>query len=158
MGWVLVMMLLTTMDVAGRAFFSRPVTGTIELNRSMLAVFAVLGLAYTHHERANVRVTLLLDRLPPVPRRVLEILSDLICIALAGLLSWQSGVMGIEEIHAGTTTDALSLPIFPLYFLLSAGTFLLCLETARQLAARVQSLAASVGRSGKDRPGRIDAG
>ena len=148
MGWVLVMMFLTTLDVSGRAFFSRPITGAIELNRCMLAVFAVLGLAYTHRERANVRVTMLLDMLPPAPRAVLEILSHLVCIGLAGLLCWQSGVMGVEEIHTGTTTDALSIPIFPLYFLLSAGSFFLCLEMARQLVAGVEAFFASVPRCG----------
>lgn len=151
MGWVMVMMLLTTLDVAGRAFFSRPVTGTIELNRCMLAVFAVLGLAYTHRERANVRVTMLLDMLPPAPRIFLEILSHLICIGLVGLLCWQSGVMGIEEIHTGTTTDALSIPIFPLYFLLSAGSFFLCLEITRQLLADSKRFIASFQGSGEAR-------
>lgn len=151
MGWVMVMMFLTTLDVSGRAFFSRPVTGTIELNQCMLAVFAVLGLAYTHRERANVRVTMLLDILPRTPRTLLEILSHLICLGLAGLLCWQSGVMGIEEIHAGTTTDALGIPIFPLYFLLSAGSFFLCLEITRQLLADVKGFIASFQGRGEAR-------
>jgi TRAP-type C4-dicarboxylate transport system permease small subunit len=151
MGWVMVMMFITTLDVSGRAFFSRPITGAIELNRCMLAVFSVMGLAYTHHERANVRVTMLLDLLPPAPRAFLEILSHLICIGLVGLLCWQSGVMGVEEIHAGTTTDALSIPIFPLYFLLSAGSFFLCLEMARQLLADVKAFSASFRRCGEAR-------
>jgi len=133
MGWVMAMMLLTTVDVSGRAFLSRPVTGSIELNRLMLAVFAVSGLAYTHREGANVRVTLLLDRLPLAARAILEVLSHLVSITIVGLLAWQSGVSGVEEIHAGTTTDALGIPIYPLYFLLAAGAFSLCLEMARQL-------------------------
>ena len=139
MGWVVAMMLLTTLDVAERAFFSRPAPGAIELNRFMLAVFAIMGLAYTHRERANVRVTLLLEALPRIPRAFLELLSHLVGIGIVGLLAWQSGVMGVEEIHAGTTTDALGIPVYPLYFLLSAGAFLLCLEMGRQLAADIAS-------------------
>ena len=140
MGWVMVMIFLTVLDVSGRAFFSRPIPGAIELNRSMLAVFTVMGLAYTHHKRANVRVTMLLDKLPRAPRVFLEILSHLLSMGLFGLLCWQSGVMGGEEIDAGTTTDALGIPVFPLYFLLSAGSFLLCLEISRQLLVDVKSL------------------
>ncbi|MCP4109042.1 MAG: TRAP transporter small permease, partial [Desulfobacteraceae bacterium] len=43
MGWVLVMMLLTTFDIAGRYFFSKPIPGTIELSEFMLAIFGIMG-------------------------------------------------------------------------------------------------------------------
>jgi TRAP-type C4-dicarboxylate transport system permease small subunit len=151
MGWVMVMMLLTTLDVSGRALFSRPVAGSIELNRILLAVFTVTGLAYTQRQGANVRVTLLLDMLPPGPRAALEILSHLVAVGIVGLLSWQSGVSGIEEIRAGTTTDALGIPIYPLYFLIAAGSLCLCLEMIRQLAAAAAAFSSAGRRGGRDR-------
>ncbi len=128
MGWVLVMMFLTTFDVAGRYFFSKPIPGAIELSEFMLAIFGILGMAYTHHAGANVRVTMLTDALPPGFAALIRTVTDLLCLLIAALLAWQGWIMGIEEFHAGTTTDTLRIPVYPLQFLFALGAFLLSLE------------------------------
>ena len=127
MGWVVVMMLLTTFDVAGRTLFSRPIPGSIELGEFMLAIFGVLGMAYTHFAGANVKVTMLTDILPAKLRNVIELITSALSLGIMGMLSWQGGVLAIEEMHMGTTTDNLSLPTFPVYWLLSIGAGLLSL-------------------------------
>jgi TRAP-type C4-dicarboxylate transport system permease small subunit len=128
MGWVIVMMLLTTFDVAGRYFFSNPIPGAIEMSEFMLAIFGILGMAYTHHSGANVKVTMLTSALPPRFARLIEIITILLSFQIIAMLVWYGIVSGIEEFHAGTTTDTLGIPLHPLYFLLSAGAGLLCLE------------------------------
>lgn len=127
MGWVMVMMLLTTFDVAGRTFFSSPIPGSIELGEFMLAIFGVLGMAYTHFAGANVKVTMLTDILPPRLRNFVECLTDLMALVIMAFLTWHGGVSAIEEMHAGTTTDNLGIPTFPIYWLLSIGAGLLTL-------------------------------
>ncbi|SMC87251.1 TRAP-type mannitol/chloroaromatic compound transport system, small permease component [Desulfocicer vacuolatum DSM 3385] len=128
MGWVLVMMCLTTLDVAGRHFMSSPVPGTIELSEFMLAVFGILGIAYTHESGANVRVTLLIDKLPRRIVLFLTAFTDFLAFQIISMLAWYAGVMVLEEFHSGTTTDTLAIPVYPLYVLLCAGAFLLALE------------------------------
>ena len=128
MGWVIVMMLLTTFDVAGRYFFSKPIPGAIEMSEFMLAIFGILGMAYTHQSGANVKVTILTSALPPRLARVVEIFTILLSFQIIAMLVWYGIVSGIEELHAGTTTDTLGIPLYPLYFLLSGGAGLLCLE------------------------------
>ena len=127
MGWVMVMMFLTTIDVAGRYFFSKPVPGSIELGEFMLAIFGILGMAYTHFAGANVKVTMLTRVLPPRVEKIIETLTGLFGLQIMAMLTWYGGVLGIEEYHAGTTTDTLGIPISPLYWLLSLGAGLLCL-------------------------------
>lgn len=128
MGWVIVMMLLTTVDVAGRYFFSKPIPGAIEMSEFMLAIFGILGMAYTHQSGANVKVTMLTSALPPRLARLTEIITILLSFQIIAMLVWYGMVSGIEEVQAGTTTDTLGIPLYPLYFLLSVGAGLLCLE------------------------------
>ena len=128
MGWVLAMMFLTTLDVAGRYFFSCPIPGAIELSEFMLAAFGILGIAYTHEAGANVRVTLLVAKLPRRMALFIKAFTDLLALQIISMLAWYAGVMVLEEFNSGTTTDSLAIPIYPLYILLCLGAFLLALE------------------------------
>lgn len=128
MGWVLVMMFLTTLDVGGRYFFSSPIPGAIEMSEFMLAVFGVLGIAYTHGVGANVKVTMLTGKLPVRVASLLELITGLLSLQIVSMLTWYGVVMGMDEFKNGTTTDTLAIPIFPLHLLLSIGAFLLMLE------------------------------
>ena len=128
MGWVLVMMILTTADVAGRYFLSKPVPGAMEMSSFMLAAFAMLGMAHTHHRGANVRVTMLIRTLPPFFANLLVIISAVLTLQVVGMMAWYAVIMGLEEYHAGATTDALSIPLYPLEFLLALGLLFLGLE------------------------------
>lgn len=125
MGWVIVMMLLTTVDVSGRFLFSAPVPGSIELGEFMLAIFGILGMAYTHFAGSNVRVTMLTRILPPRIEALISALTGLMSLVIMAMLCWYGGVSAVEEFHFGTTTDNLGLPVYPLYWLLSVGAGLL---------------------------------
>ncbi len=138
MGWVIVMMLLTTFDVAGRYFLSKPIPGAIEMSEFMLAIFGILGMAYTHQAGANVKVTMLTSALPPRLARLTETITLVLSFQIVAMLVWYGIVSGIEELQAGTTTDTLGIPIYPIYFLLSAGAGLLCLELFLNLIESVQ--------------------
>ena len=140
MGWVLVMMFLTTLDVGGRYFFSRPIPGAIEMSEFMLAIFGVLGIAYTHGAGANVKVTMLTGKLNVRASAFLDLITGLLSLQIVSVLSWYGVVMGLEEFRNGTTTDTLAIPIFPLQFLLSAGAFLLVLEILMNVISAGASL------------------
>ena len=138
MGWVIVMMMLTTIDVAGRYFLSKPIPGGIEMSEFMLAIFGILGMAYTHQSGANVKVTMLTAVFPPRLASLTETITLLLSLQIVALLAWYGIVSGIEEFHLGTTTDTLGIPIYPLYFLLSAGAWLLCLELLVNIIESIQ--------------------
>ncbi|MCP4346009.1 MAG: TRAP transporter small permease [Desulfobacterales bacterium] len=140
MGWVLVMMFLTTFDIAGRYFFSKPIPGTIELSEFMLAIFGITGIAYTHQAGGNVRVTMLVDALPLKWAALTNTVTNILSLAIVALLAWYGFVAGIEEFHAGTTTDSLGIPIYPLKFLLAISAFLLSLEITISLIESVRSI------------------
>jgi TRAP-type transport system small permease protein len=135
MGWVLLMMFLTTLDVALRYFFSSPIPGALEVSEVMLAIFGILGIAYTHGVGANVRVMMLVEKLPLRAAAVLNLVTGLLSLQIIVILVWYGVVTGMEEFRFGTTTDSLKIPLYPVHFLLPVGAFLLSLEIVKDLIA-----------------------
>jgi len=119
------MMLLTTCDVVARAFWHKPIMGTVELSSYMLVLFVFSGLAYTQQVKGHVRVTFLLSRLGPRWRYSLEVITNLLCVFIVGMLVWQGWVVGIEET---TVSDMLRIPQRPFRLLLPLAALLLGAE------------------------------
>jgi TRAP-type C4-dicarboxylate transport system permease small subunit len=147
MGWVMVMMGLTTVDVAGRIFFSKPLPGGIELTEIMLAVFGLLGLAYTHQSGSNIRVTMLVNALPKRFAAGLDVVTHCLCIGVIALLATQGWAMGLEEMASGTTTDLLKVPLFPIYFLLALASIFIGLEMLLMLISALKLVLTGNSRS-----------
>jgi TRAP-type C4-dicarboxylate transport system permease small subunit len=131
------MMLLTTCDVIGRVLWARPITGTVELSSYTLAVFILLGLAYTHQVKGHVRVTFLIAMLPPRGQSVVEIVTILLSLFIISILAWQGWIVGIEE---RTVSDMLRIPQLPFRLLVSLAGVFLCLELLIDLSAAIGKL------------------
>ena len=125
------MMLLTAGDVIGRAVWARPIPGAVELSSYMLAVFILLGVAYTHQVKGHVRVTMLVSRLPKRAGLILDVVTTLLSLFMISILAWQGWVVGIEE---RTVSDMLRVPQLPFRLLVSVAGLLLCLELLIDLA------------------------
>ena len=124
--WSLVfLMLLTAADVVGRDLLGHPVPGTVELSQYLLAVFILLGLAYTQQIKGHVNVSILISRLPVSGQLFLKLISSVLGLALFGLLAWQGWVVGFSE---RTVSDLLRVPQFPFRILVAVAAFLVCLE------------------------------
>lgn len=137
MFFLIPMMLLTTGEVVGRAVWSRPIPGSMELSSYMLAIFVLLGIAYTHQVGGHVRVTMLVSRIPEKAALVLQILTTLLSLFIIGVMAWQGWVVGMEE---RTVSDMLRVPQFPFRMLVSAAGFFLCLELLLDLVGSIQKL------------------
>ena len=131
------MMLLTTVDVIGRAVWTRPIPGAVELSSYMLNVFILLGVAYTHQARGHVRVSMLISRLPEKAEIILDIIATLLSLFILAILAWQGWVVGIEET---SVSDMLRIPQMPFRLLVSLAGLFLCLELLIDLSASVRKL------------------
>jgi TRAP-type C4-dicarboxylate transport system permease small subunit len=116
------MMLLTSADVLGRVIWARPIPGTVELSSYLLAVFILLGIAYTHQVKGHVRVSILATRLGERGQGILDIITTLLSLLIIGVMGWQGWVVGMEE---RTVSDMLRIPQHPFRLLVAlAGLFL----------------------------------
>ncbi|NTV32315.1 MAG: TRAP transporter small permease, partial [Deltaproteobacteria bacterium] len=56
MAMILPLMLLTFADVMLRGFFNKPIPGSFEISQYILAIFILLGAAYTQQVKGHVGV------------------------------------------------------------------------------------------------------
>jgi TRAP-type C4-dicarboxylate transport system permease small subunit len=125
MAMVIPLMLLTFADVTLRGFFNKPIPGTFELSQYMLAIFILLGAAYTQQVKGHVGVDFITSRLSPRRRAVCEIVTTLLSLFIIAIVIWQGWVEGITE---KAVSDQLRIPQYPFRVLVAVGAFLLWLE------------------------------
>ncbi|NWG03721.1 MAG: TRAP transporter small permease [Syntrophaceae bacterium] len=119
------LMLLTTSDVVGRKFFSKTIPGSFELSEYILAIFILLGAAYTQQVKGHVGVDFITSRLSPRVRAVCQIITIFLSLFIITILIWQGWIEGIRE---RTVSDMLRIPQYPFRLLVAIGGFLLWLE------------------------------
>ena len=125
MALLIPMMLLTTGEVLGRAVWNKPIPGTLELSSYMLAVFILLGLAYTQQVKGHVRVEMLIKRLPERVGLVLNSITTLLSLFIIVILAWQGWLLGLEE---KAVSDMLRIPQWPFKLLVFVAALSLTLE------------------------------
>ena len=137
MSLLIPLMLLTTGDVIGRGFFRKPIPGTFELSEYVLAVFILLGAAYTQQVKGHVGVDFITSKLPTRLRAVCEIITTFLSLFIIAIVIWQGFLEGIRE-H--TVSDMLRIPQYPFRLLVAIGGFLLWLELLIDLTSSIGKL------------------
>ena len=137
------MMLLTTGEVIGRAVWSKPIPGSMELSSYMLAVFILLGVAYTQQVKGHVRVSMLISLLPARTRACFEALTSLLSLCIVAVIAWQGWVIAMEE---RAVSDMLRIPQAPFKFLVFVAGLLLSLELLLDLVDSVRKIKKGAGR------------
>ena len=122
---IIPMMLLTAGDVLVRAVWGRHIPGTVELSSYMLAVFILLGVAYTHQVKGHVRVSMLVSRLPERAGIILNLITTILSLFIISILAYQGWEVGMEE---RTVSDILRIPQLPFRLLVAVAGLFLCLE------------------------------
>lgn len=134
--FLLPLMLLTATDVVGRDLLNFPIPGTIELSQYLLAVFVLLGIAYTQQVKGHVRVSVLVSRLPDRLQLLLGILNPLLSLLIFAVLVWQGLVIAFEE---KTVSELLRIPQSPFRMLVALAALLTCLELVLDLTSSIKS-------------------
>lgn len=105
-----VMALVTLADILGRAALRLPVPGVVEIVELALAcsTFAGIALAFLRGEHVTVD---LLERAPPLLRRLLDALVAAAVVALLALLVWLMRHDVADAAEFGDATAVLGLPV-----------------------------------------------
>ena len=131
------LMLMTFADVVSRGLFNKPITGTFELSSYILAIFVLLGVAYTHQVKNHVKVTMFTSRLPKKVQASLNIVTTLLSIFIIGILAWQGWVVALDET---AVSEQLRIPQWPFRLLVSVAAMSLILELIIDLINDTRSL------------------
>jgi TRAP-type C4-dicarboxylate transport system permease small subunit len=116
---VVAMMLVTCLDVIGRAF-GHPLTGAFDLVRAA-AVLSIAGaLPLTTAVKGHVSIEFLYHKLGRLGRRGVQALVGLMTMAMFGLLAWKCVELGLDYRRAGEVTSTLQIPVFWMPWVIAA--------------------------------------
>lgn len=117
--------------------FLTPLTWSDEFCRYMWIWTVFLSLPYTIRKGSMLRVSVLLDTMPQVMRKTINIAVDLITTACMGLLAYHS-VKVVTDIYAsGETSTAMVWPMWIVYSFMLAGFALATLRGLQQVYIHV---------------------
>jgi TRAP-type C4-dicarboxylate transport system permease small subunit len=119
---LVVMMVVSVWDVAGRYFFLRPLEGASEIVGLSLIVASILGVAYCELLKGQIRVTILTDLLKRKPKEIFNIIAYLISIMAVGLIV-QGSLEKLREtfVDVRAISDTASIPYWPFALLMFIG-------------------------------------
>lgn len=117
----IVIALMVVASIAGRALWSTPIQGDVELTQFGIALCISLGLPWCQLRGANIIVDFFTENLPARRLRQLDGIGALLIGAMCALLAWRTA-MGAFAVHAaGETTMILGLPMWWAYASLAPG-------------------------------------
>jgi TRAP-type C4-dicarboxylate transport system permease small subunit len=99
---VLAMTSLIIADVVLRNVFKTTLPASVELTEYALFYSAAFAAPWLLRRGQHIRIDVLVARVPPLAGWIMELLSDLIGLALSLLLSWYSVAMVLRSIRGGT--------------------------------------------------------
>lgn len=122
------MMLITTVDVAGRYLFSKPITGAFEITEFLVLILIFSFLAFTQAGRGHVSVDLLFTLFPRRLQIAVDLVTHTICLILMILITWMGVVKALELMAVGGTSPNLKIPTYPFVFFLALGCTVMCIQ------------------------------
>jgi TRAP-type C4-dicarboxylate transport system permease small subunit len=116
------MMCLTSADALCRYLLNRPILGAYEITEKYLMVAAIfLGLSYAYRGGVFIRVTFLVDRLPPTLKQVANHIAILLSLAFCAFILVATGQQAWRGLNDDTTLSALPVLVGPAYSLVPLG-------------------------------------
>ena len=141
---ILSMMVVTTIDVVGRYFFSRPLWGGFETTEILMGLVVFAGMPMATARREHITIDLFDAMLSWRARCWQAALGDLVCAGIAAALCWRIWIRGQHLIGVGETTMQLGIPRG--YVALAMSVLMLAAALVFVAAALVAARAALSGR------------
>lgn len=113
--------LMTTVSVIGRAFFSHPILGDVELVQLGCAVVVASFLPYTQFRRANIIVDFFTTGASAATQRRMDALGVLLYTAMLALVTWRVAVGGMAIYATQERSMLMDLPLWVPYVLMLPG-------------------------------------
>ena len=119
--------LMTVVSVTGRAAFSMPIQGDVELTQLGVALCISLCLPWCQVHGANIIVDFFTQKVSPRGQATLDGIGALALATMTALLAWRTAVGAVSIHEAGETSVILGLPMWWTYAMLAPGLALTCL-------------------------------
>lgn len=129
-----ILVITTTTDVLARQFTNESIPGMLEFNQSMLVWIVFLGMGYTQKVGAQVRMTLVTDRVPDRVARGMRIAAYVLSFLIITWMAYQSGLRAFDAFDVNETRQGLlRWPVAPWRAVLFVGLVALAIQLLRDL-------------------------
>ena len=137
--WVVLLMLLVTVDVIGRAFFNAPLFGVPEIVKISVVGLVWCQMAHTLKIDAHLRSTTLVERLPPRVRAAIESIFFLVGAVTFALIVYSGWDNMIEAWRIGEFEgeEPVRVPTYPIRSLVLLGAALTAIQFALMTVERL---------------------
>ena len=138
------MVLFITVDSVLRYFFNLPIQNSYEVVELMMVFAFSFGIAYAQKHKSHVAVGLLVSKLHPKVKSIVDCFIYFMCMSFLTLMTWQVFVRGNAvytkgDISIGSLPGLGHLPIYPFYYFLGLAcvvfSMVLLLDFVTSLAA-----------------------
>lgn len=121
-------------DVVLRNTGFRPSQSTSALVEYVMLFSTMAAAPWLVRKNSHVAITSFVQTMPAVFRLLVGRIVLVLCVIVLALLSWRSGVVGLEMLAAGSVDmRSINIPSWVLYAMLSGGFGMMALEFLRML-------------------------
>ncbi len=140
--------LLVTLDVLLRAAVSRSISWTLEVVGYILVYVTLLSAAWVLKEDRHISVDLVLHRLGPTSRAVVNIVISILGAITWLVVAWYSGEVTWDNFQTGSLIQDHAIihpPLYTILIILPVGSLLLFIQFVRRGIGYVRDLRMSSG-------------
>jgi TRAP-type C4-dicarboxylate transport system permease small subunit len=133
------MMLLTCVDVVGRAF-GHPIFGSVEIVGFMATLAVVMAMPYTHQVQGHIGVEIIVRLFSEKTQTVIEICTGLISLILFAVVSWRMTVYANTMKASGEVSMNLELPEYLVVYVTAVCLLIFTLIILQDLINNIRKL------------------
>lgn len=135
-------MLGVVAGVIMRTLFNRPLVSVIELSGAGLLYITFLATAYLARRNEHVRLEVIDELLSARVIRVLDVIANVISLAVAAVLTYASALVTYTDLQSGTFAGGfMRIERWTIEAVIPVGSLLLTLQLARTVYRRVRDRA-----------------
>ncbi|NLC77985.1 MAG: TRAP transporter small permease [Clostridia bacterium] len=120
---IVITMLLVVANVIMRVLFNKPILGTMEFVGFFTAVAVGLALAMCAVGKGHIAVDLLVDRLKPKARFLIDTMVYLLTVIFLGACGWGLVLYGADSAARGLVSPTTQTPVHLFIYLVALGFF-----------------------------------
>ena len=120
---LMMLMFLTTADVAGRFLFNAPIIGTYELTGLLLSLMIFYSLGAGQLKKNHIEIDFFTRKMSTKSQHILYSLSSFVLFILLCLTTWQLYEYSVRVWIGGETSGDLGLPLYIFSGLTIIGAF-----------------------------------
>jgi TRAP-type C4-dicarboxylate transport system permease small subunit len=111
---VIIMMLYTTVDVAGRYLAKHPAPAAYEFTNMFLIYITFFGVTLVQARGGHMRLSFLYEKVGPRGKALTDLISAIFGLFIVGIITWQGWIYALESWQQGEVTmGAYTVPVFP---------------------------------------------